>query len=129
MYDPINYHIDGPLSDQEADEYYIMIQKMYYIPGLESWASEKVRKFYKEREKLYLRKYSQEFQKAYEIFAAKCLLLGCPPKYKPYVGVIDGEIIYFGNFRQWFTDPSEHLKYYPVNKSSASNTALPAIQK
>ena len=97
MIEEINYDIDSPLSGKEADEYYTMIQKMYYIPGLESWASEKVRKFYKDREQLYLRKNSQEFQKAYKIFIAKCKLLGNLSEYEPYVVESDGRIVYYGN--------------------------------
>ena len=112
MLEVINYDIDDPLSDAEADEYYTMIQKMYYIPGLESWASEKVRKFYKDREKLYLSKNSPEFQKAKGILDAKCALLDCSSGYEPYVVEPDGQIVYYGRFRRWFNDLSEHLKLF-----------------
>lgn len=113
MWEEINYHMDGILSEKEEDELYTTIQKMYYIPRLESWASEKVRKFYKGREKIYLEKNPPEFQKEYKIFMAKCnMFLGSLEKYEPYVVEMDGQIVYYGRYRSWFTDVSKNLIFF-----------------
>src|SRR5690554_1900904 len=85
MWEEINYLMDGDISEEESDELYTTIQKLYYIPGVEKWASRKVRKFYKEREEIYLRKSSPEFQRSYKNFINKAKLLDILKDYEPYV--------------------------------------------
>jgi hypothetical protein len=113
MKENINNRINGNLSNDEADQLYENIQKMYYIPGLEEFASPKIQNFYKIREQACLNNNSNKFIKAYQQFIAKCALLGSTKNYEPYVVGKDGQIVYYGISHQWFPrDISQNLNFF-----------------
>lgn len=134
----INYRVDRSLSVEEADLLYDDIRNMYYIPRLESWASKKIRKFYEDRQKKYIQKNSAEFQKAYEIFTAKAAMLekmSGRKLHEPFVVEKDGQIVYYGSSRSWFTDPSEDIAihFFPggnhrIERSAYTGTGIKHVR-